>query len=177
MSSRRATSGWYTRMTSKRRASKGSEWCLCQRMAESKEVCIKRDPVLGRCRLPFLRGIDQAARMQSQYPQSAQSRTSAAYVSCQPRTAPPQHSRWGGEPALIPVAGRVPRVLALGPPHARRGRVASSILLRARGSCESRVPGLSLVDDFFKGPSSNRASKCTLTLHLRNSRPTSTFRA
>jgi len=35
------------------------------------------------------------------------------------------------------VAGRVPRVLA--PPYARRGRVDSIVLLRARGSCEGRV--------------------------------------
>ena len=60
----------------------------------------------------FLRGIDQAARELSQYSQFAQSRKSAAYVSCQPRISPPQLSRGGGEPALSPVAGRVPRVLA-----------------------------------------------------------------
>ena len=72
--------------------------------------------------------------MQGQYPQSAQE---PPYVSCQPGIAPPQRSRWGGEPALSPVASRVPRVL--GPPHTPRGRVASSVLLRARGSCESRV--------------------------------------
>ena len=69
---------------------------------------------------------------------SFQLRKSETYVGCQPRIAPPQLSRWGGEPALSLVAGRDPRVLAL--PNARRGRVASSILLRARGSCESLVP-------------------------------------
>jgi len=47
----------------------------------------------------------------------------------------------GGSPALSPVASRVPRVLA--PPHARRARVACNLLLRARGSCESRVPDTS----------------------------------
>jgi len=39
--------------------------------------------------------------------------------------------------SLSPVAGRVPR--ALGPAHARRGRVARIVVFRARGSCESRV--------------------------------------
>jgi len=31
------------------------------------------------------------------------------------------------------------------PPHARRGRVASSVMLRARGSCESRVSDVVVV--------------------------------
>ena len=40
--------------------------------------------------------------------------------------------------ALSPVSSQVPCVLA--PPQARRARVASSVLLRARCSCESREP-------------------------------------
>jgi len=55
-------------------------------------------------RCSFLRGIEKATRVQSQYTQSVQSRKSVVYVSCQPRVAPPQLSRWGDEPALSPVA-------------------------------------------------------------------------
>jgi len=87
----------------------------------------------------FYGEIGQATRVQSQcqYLQSAQAPKSAAYVSCQSRTAPPQLPGWGSKSALSPVASRVPRVLA--PPHARRGRVASSALLRTCGSFGSRV--------------------------------------
>jgi len=92
--------------------------------------------------------------MQSEHPQSVQSQKPAAYhASCQPRIALPQLSRWGSEPALSPVADRVPRVL--GPPHACRGRVARIVLLPARGSCESRVPNPS---DASKGD----PAKCTV---------------
>ena len=53
--------------------------------------------VLDTMAIYVLRGIDQTTRVQSQYPKSAQSRKSAAEVSCQPRITPPQLLRWGGE--------------------------------------------------------------------------------
>ena len=71
----------------------------------------------------YFRGIDQAARVQGQHPQSA-----GAHVSNQPRIAPPQRSRWGDEPALSPIASRVPR--ALSPPHTRRGRIVYGVVVR-----------------------------------------------
>ena len=84
-------------------------------------------------------GIDQSGISRAKpIPAECSITNKRHYASCQPMIAPPQLSRWEDEPSLSPVTGRVPR--ALGPPHARRGRVARIVLLRARGSCESRVP-------------------------------------
>jgi len=91
--------------------------------------------------------------VQGQYPQSYQAITEVKSLGqLKPGIASPQRSRLGGESALSPVASQVPRVLAF-PAHPSRSRVASSVLLRARGSCESHAsdPSHAAQGDLAKG--------------------------